>query len=88
MIVNGTLLTDTLGREINGADDGQPGSDYIATVSGGRVSEGGMPLVRKQHRHATVVDAIDDLLARGEPAKPTRFFCTERGPWHVDKACR
>ncbi len=40
LIVNGTLLTDTLGREIDGADDGQAGSDYIATVSGNRLTTG------------------------------------------------
>ncbi len=36
LIVNGTLITDTLGREIDGADDGVAGSDYVATISGTR----------------------------------------------------
>ena len=36
LIVNGTLVTDTLVREIDGADDGHPGTDYIATISGTR----------------------------------------------------
>jgi hypothetical protein len=34
LIVNGSLVTDTLGREIDGSDDGQPGGDYVATISG------------------------------------------------------
>ncbi len=46
LIVNGTLIVDRLGREIDGADDGQAGSDYIATISGTRVTSGGLPSVR------------------------------------------
>ena len=37
LIVNGALVTDTLGREIDGNDDGQPGGDYIATIKGSGV---------------------------------------------------
>ena len=66
LIVNGALVTDTLGREIDGNDDGQPGSDYIATISGSRVTAGGIPLARTREQPATVADAIDALLARGE----------------------
>ena len=65
LIINGSLITDTLGREIDGADDGQAGSDYIATISGSRVEIGGIPLARTQRRPASVADAIDDLLAQG-----------------------
>ena len=43
LIINGSLVTDTLGRAIDGADDGQAGSDYIATISGTRVTTGGIP---------------------------------------------
>lgn len=44
LLVNGALLTDTFGREIDGAANGQAGSDYIATISGNRVtSEGPAP---------------------------------------------
>jgi hypothetical protein len=28
LIINGSLLTDTLGREVDGNDDGQPGGDF------------------------------------------------------------
>jgi hypothetical protein len=41
LIVNGALVTDALGRPIDGNDDGQSGGDYIATVSGSRVTLGG-----------------------------------------------
>ncbi len=81
LMVSGSLLTDTLGREIDGNDDGQPGGDYIATISGTRVTAGGLPLVRTEEggrrteenrlartweQAATVPAAIDALLARGE----------------------
>jgi hypothetical protein len=66
LIVNGTLLTDTLGRKIDGADDGQTGSDYIAIIVGGRAVGGGMPLARIQPQPATAPAAIDTLLAEGK----------------------
>ena len=50
LIVNGALVTDTLGREIDGDDDGQAGSDYIATISGSRVTAGGLPLARRREQ--------------------------------------
>jgi RHS repeat-associated protein len=68
LIVNGSLLTDTLGREVDGNDDGQPGGNYIATISGSRVTAGGVSLVRTQQQPLTVEDAVDDLLARGDLA--------------------
>ena len=52
LIVNGALVTDTLGRGIDGNDDGQAGSDYIATISGTRVATGGIPLVQTERRPA------------------------------------
>ncbi len=66
LIVNGALLTDTLGRQIDGNDDGQPGGDYIATLNGTRVTPGGLPLARSQPQPASVEDAIDALFAHGE----------------------
>ena len=66
LIVNGSLLTDSLGREIDGADNGRVGSDYVATVSGTRLTTGGIPLVQIQRKQAKVADAIDRLLDRGE----------------------
>ena len=66
LIVNGSLITDTLGREIDGDDDGQAGGDYIVTISGSRVTAGGLPLARTQRQPASVADVVDHLLARGE----------------------
>ncbi len=72
LIVSGALLTDTLGREIDGDHSGQPGSDYIATVKGSRVTPGGIPLARLQTQPASASTVIDALLARGELAEITR----------------
>jgi hypothetical protein len=72
LIVNGTLVTDTLGRGIDGANDGHAGSDYIATISGSRVAVGGLPLARTRDLPGTVPNAIDSLLAGGELTGLTR----------------
>jgi hypothetical protein len=72
LVVNGTFLTDTLGRESDSDGDGQPGGDYIATISGNRVTVGGVPLMRTQPQPATVPDAIDILLTGREPTAPAR----------------
>ena len=52
------LLTDTLGREIDGNDDGQPGGGYIATITRSRVNTGGSRLSRNTSASdpATAVD--------------------------------
>jgi Right handed beta helix region len=68
LIVNGSLLTDTLGREVDGNDNGQPGGDFIATVTGSRLTSGGIPLARVR-RQLTAADVIDRLLARGDLAE-------------------
>jgi hypothetical protein len=81
LIVNGASLTDTLGREIDGNDDGQPGGDFIATISGNRVTAGGVPVVRTEP--STVEDAIDHLLARGELNESKRSL-REGPPPHAD----
>ncbi len=78
LIVDAVLVTDTLGREIDGNDDGQPGGDYIATINGTRVTPGGLPLARSLPQPAIVEDAIDDLLARGELADLTRALRARR----------
>jgi hypothetical protein len=54
LIVNGTLVTDSIGREIDGNDDGQAGGDYVATISGSRVTAGGLPLARTQRQPTSV----------------------------------
>ena len=68
LIVNGLLITDMLGREIDGADNGQAGSDFIATLTGNRVTVGGVPAVRISGQPAIAGSAVDALLARGELA--------------------
>ena len=80
LIVNGALLTDMLGREIDGNDDGQPGGDYIATISGTRVSTGGLPLARTQRQTARIADVIDRLLARGRLTEQPPRRVTETRP--------
>jgi hypothetical protein len=72
LIVDGSILLDTLGREVDGNDDGQPGGDYIATISGSRVTTGGIDLVRAQTQPANISTAVDVLLARGAFAEVTR----------------
>ena len=64
LIVNGALLTDTLGREIDGNGDGQPGGDYIVTISGTRLTTGGLPLARTPRQTPSIADVVDHLLAR------------------------
>jgi hypothetical protein len=54
------------GNSIDGDDDSQPGSDYIATVSGSRVTADGIGLARTQRQPVAVADAIDVLLAHRE----------------------
>ena len=67
LIVNGSLVTDALGRPIDGNDDGQPGGDFIATISGSRATPGAAaPQARTQKQPANVPAAIDALLIRGE----------------------
>jgi hypothetical protein len=59
-------LTDALGRPLDGNNDGQPGGNYIATVSGSRVTADGIGLARTQRQPVAVADAIDVLLAHRE----------------------
>ena len=66
LIVIGTLLTDTLGRQIDGANDGVAGSDYIATITGSKVTTGGIPLARVQPTPRDIASAVDQLLAPGD----------------------
>ena len=66
LIVIGSLVTDALGRPIDGVDDGQPGSSYIATIGGSQALAGGLPLARTGMRRADVPAAIDVLLVRGD----------------------
>jgi hypothetical protein len=72
LIVDGALLTDVLGRGIDGDDDGVAGSNHIATITGTRVVTGGIPLARIQQQTATVTDAVDRLLASGKLVRPKR----------------
>ncbi len=58
LIVNGALLTDTLGRDLDGADSGTAGSDYIATIKSDRLTIGGIPLARTANPSAAAVDVL------------------------------
>ena len=81
LIVKAALVTDTLGRQIDGNDNGQAGGNYIATISGSRVTVGGLPLARTQSRPASVEDTIDAVLARSGLAELTRSLHARReGP--------
>jgi hypothetical protein len=51
----------------------QPGSDYIAAISGSRVTVGGLPSARAMEQPATVPAAIDALLAHGDLTGLTRL---------------
>ena len=77
LIVNGTLLSDTLGREIDANNNGQPGGDYIATIKSGRATPGGTPLARKANPLASTPAAIDALLARNDLRELTRVLRRE-----------
>ncbi len=55
-----------MGRPIDGSDDGQPGGDYVATISVSRATDCGIPLARTERHPARVADVVDHLLARGE----------------------
>jgi hypothetical protein len=68
LTINATLVTDALGRPIDGNDDGQPGGNYVATFSRGGVTIGGVAAVRTGNQPATIPAAIDAVLARGELA--------------------
>jgi RHS repeat-associated protein len=75
LIVDAALLSDTLGRPIDG---GGPGGDFIATIRGSRVTPGGLPLARTLSRPVALPAAIDALLARGELAGLRLAFSTRR----------
>jgi hypothetical protein len=68
LIVNGAIITDAISRGIDGADNGKAGSDYIATISGSRVTGGGIPLARIG-RQPVVAVAVDHLLTHRELAQ-------------------
>ena len=68
LVVIGSVLTDMMGRQVDGNGDGQQGGSYIATIRGSQVTKGGLPLARPRERTAMVPAAIDALLARGELA--------------------
>ncbi len=42
-----------VGREIDGTGDGQPGSEFIATISAARVTTGGLSLARRPRQSAS-----------------------------------
>jgi hypothetical protein len=83
LIVSGELLTDTYGRQIDGNDDGQPGGDYIATISRGRATVGGVPLSRSSATPALVAAAVDAVFARGEQKGGSFIHSGRARPFHA-----
>jgi hypothetical protein len=67
----GALVTDALGRAIDGTDDSQPGSNYVATFSRSGVTTGGPTAVQTNGPAASTVAAVDALIARDELAELT-----------------
>ncbi len=82
LIVNGGLLTDMYGRQIDGNDDGQPGGDYIATISRGRATVAGVPLSRSSATPALVAAAVDAVFARGEQKAESFHHSGRARPLH------
>jgi hypothetical protein len=66
LTIDAALVTDALGRPLDGKDDGQPGGNYVVTFSRSGVSTGAVISGRTSEQPATVQAAIDALLARGE----------------------
>ena len=66
--MNAVLVTDALGRRIDGNDDGRLGGGYIATFGRTGATVGGVAAVRTLEQPATVTAEIDSMLARGEVA--------------------
>jgi len=66
LTVDGELVTDALGRPIDGSDDGQPGSDYVADFSKRGVTVVAKALARARSQPALTALAVDALLERGE----------------------
>ena len=61
-------LTDALGRALDGNDDGQPGSDFVATFGRAGLRISGVASARLERPQAVVLAALDVLLDRGELA--------------------
>jgi hypothetical protein len=60
------------GRDLDGNGDKQSGGDYLATISGSRLTNGGIPFVRTQTQAAAVAEVVDHLLARGQLTELSR----------------
>ena len=53
-------LTDAAGQQIDGNDDGQPGGNYVATIS--KLGTGAVAAARSANPAALAPDAVDALL--------------------------
>jgi hypothetical protein len=62
-------LTDGLGRPLDGNDDGQAGGNHTTTFGRSGVTISGLSLARTREQPATVSDAIEALLVRGDLAE-------------------
>jgi hypothetical protein len=65
-------LTNVLGRQLDGNDDGQPGCNYSTTINRSGTSADELSPARPFKRSTAVPTVIDALLARGELVGVTR----------------
>jgi hypothetical protein len=84
LTITSSLLTDWLGRPIDGNHDGQPGGDFVATLKGKTVTIASRGVAKAASAAASqhAVDAIDRALAgsTGLVTRPVRPFHTVRKP--------
>ena len=85
-------LVESVDREIDGNDDGGFGGDYIATVSGSRVTAEGIGLARTQRQpeadaieflraHRELIGLYRSARARNEARLEARVFDIHTGRW-------
>jgi hypothetical protein len=80
-----TDLTDSLGRALDGNDDGLPGANFVATFGKSGVSDDLVEPARAQRHRAAKTDVIDALLAGGELGGVRRAVLAERDAKVVSK---
>jgi hypothetical protein len=76
LTVKSALLRDSLGRLIDGNDDGQPGGDFVATLKGKSVTIAAKAAATAAPAARLTVEAIDRVLAGDaelftRPSRPT-----------------
>jgi hypothetical protein len=79
--ITASLLTDSLGRPIDGNHDGQPGGDFVATLKGKTVTIAATCVARATSVSQRAVEAIDRVLSGNTQlvTRPVRSFPAPRG---------